>query len=256
MNLDLTHTPANGHFATIQGLQMYYEVYGEGSPLILLHGYKNSSQQWQPFIADLATHFHVIVPDLRGHGRSLDPSNQFTLARAANDILALLDYLGIDHFQAIGDSAGACMLQYMASQQPSRPEALILIEGGSYFPEQTCAALLAWVQTNDDEADPDRHLHPDGARQIRTLLDQLPETINSYQFEPPDIAAIQAKTLIVFGDRDDLYPVSVPVEMYKAIANAYLWIVPNTGHAFLIHHPDKYVGEFLDKAKAFLHDEW
>lgn len=70
MNQDLTQVGPNGHFAAVNGMQMYYEVYGEGSPLILLHGYENSSQQWHPFISEFAIHFQVIVPDLRGHGIS------------------------------------------------------------------------------------------------------------------------------------------------------------------------------------------
>jgi len=112
MELDLTQIPPQGHFAPVNGIQMYYEIYGEGPPLLLLHGYIGSSQQWRPFISDLARHFRVIVPDLRGHGRSLDPANGFTLRQATEDILALLQQLGIERCKAIGCSAGGCILLY------------------------------------------------------------------------------------------------------------------------------------------------
>ncbi len=218
MNSDLTQTPPHGHFAAINGIQMYYELYGEGTPLVLLHGYTGSSLQWQPFISEFAKRFRVIVPDLRGHGRSPDPLSQFTLAQAALDIFALLEQLGIEQCKAIGCSAGACILQYMATQQPTRLEAIILDSGGSYFAEQTRAALLAWVDSDDAALETQRHHHIHGVSQVRSLLNQLPKVVDSYNAQPPDLPKITTKTLIVFGDRDELYSVAIPVEMYTSIA--------------------------------------
>lgn len=255
MGLDLTQTPPQGHFTAVNGIQMYYEVYGQGTPLILLHGYTNSSRQWQPFIAEFAKHFQIIVPDLRGHGRSVDPTKQFTLAQAAQDTFVLLDQLGVGQFRAIGDSAGSCMLQYMASQQPNRPQAIVLLEGGSYFPEQTRAELRKWAKTPDADLGMEQHLHLHGISQMRPLLDLLPQVMDDYKVHPPDLSAIRSKTLLVFGDRDELYPLSVPMEMYAALANACLWIVPNAHHAFLVHETEKYAESFIHTALKFLQDE-
>ena len=120
MNSNLTKTPPHGHFASVNGIEMYYEVYGEGDPLLLLHGFTDSTLSWRPYIGELAKHFRVIVPDLRGHGRTLDPASQYTLAQQALDVFALLDQLGVDRFRAIGDSGGGCSLLYLASWQPAR----------------------------------------------------------------------------------------------------------------------------------------
>jgi pimeloyl-ACP methyl ester carboxylesterase len=261
MNSDLTQIPPQGNFATINGMQMYYEVYGEGTPLVLLHGFTGSSLVWQPYIGEFAKHFRVIVPDLRGHGRTLDPTNQFTLAQQALDVFVLLDQLEIEHFKAIGNSGGGCSLQYMAAQQPERLEAIILASCSAYFPEQTATALLAIVDEDDASFEPRRHHHLQDIRQIRTLVNQMPKIVEDYNTQPPDLSKITAQTLIVSSDRDGLSSpgptsVSMPFEMYTSIANTHLWIVPNAGHAFVNTDPDRYAGAFIQTALEFLRGEW
>ena len=258
MTSDLTQIPSYGHFADVNGIRMYYEVHGEGPPLVVLHGYTDVARRWEPYVSEFAKHFQVIVPDQRGHGRSLDPTNQVTLLQMALDAVALLDQLGIERFKAIGDSAGACALQYIASQQPARVDALILAEGGSYFPEQTRVALTAWAKTDDAEflREGKHHRHRHGISQLRALLDRLSPLMEDYAAQPPDLAAITARTLLVFGDRDNLYPLTVSADMYRALADVALWIVPNTDHGFLTNYPDKYVDILVPLALAFLQDRW
>ena len=94
--------PPQGHLDELNGIKMYYETYGSGSPLVLLHGFGGSGSTWAPIIPDLSKYFRVIVPDLRGHGRSTNPTNRFTHRQSALDVYALLDQLGIAKFKAIG----------------------------------------------------------------------------------------------------------------------------------------------------------
>lgn len=252
MKSDLTQLPPQGQFAPINGIQMYYEIYGEGSSLLLLHVYTGSSLQWRPFIDDFAKHFRVIVPDLRGHGRSLDSTNRFTLAQAAQDIFALLDHLGIDQFRGVGCSAGGCILQYMSTEQPARLEAMILESCGPYFSEQTRIALYAWAESDDAALASSQHHHIHGISQLRSLVSQLPKIVDDYAAYPPDMSKFTAETLVVLGDRDALYSVSIAVEMYRSIANASLWIIPGGQHACIVDNPDKYAAEFIHNAMAFL----
>ena len=72
-----------GEFAEINGIRMYYEVYGEGEPLVLLHSFNYSGSVWQEFINEFAEKYKVIVPDLRGHGRSTNPTDKFTHKQSA-----------------------------------------------------------------------------------------------------------------------------------------------------------------------------
>src|SRR5436190_23794623 len=95
-----------GQIVDINGMQMYYVMVGQGEPLLLLHGFRGSSQDWEPFLHDLAGEYQLIIPDLRGHGRSTNPSLEFTHRQAARDVWALLDHLHIERFMAIGISGG------------------------------------------------------------------------------------------------------------------------------------------------------
>ena len=217
MKSNLANPLHEGHFADVNGVQMHYTLHGDGAPLVLLHGCTASSLQWHPYIGPLSEHYRLIVPDLRGHGYSLDPANEFTLAQAAQDITDLLDHLGIASYKAIGCSAGGCMLQYMSMAQPERIEAMILDSCGSYFPEQTCNALYQWAESDDEELKSNEHYHSNGIIQLRSLIQQLPKIVDHYNAHPPDLSRISTKTLIALGDRDALYPVSMAFDMYLSV---------------------------------------
>ena len=179
--------------------------------------------------------FRLIVPDLRGHGRSTNPARTFTFRQVARDVYALLDHLGIRSVKAIGLSAGAKTLLHMATQQPDRIEAMVLVSATPYFPAQARAAMAQLTVDSFSGADwafqRARHVHGDD--QIRMLHDQMRGLKDSYDdmaFTPPLLGTILARTLIVHGDRDPLYPVELAVEMYRAIPSSALWVVPNAGH--------------------------
>lgn len=85
---------------TVNDIEMYYEERGAGEPLILLHRFGGCGQLWLPLADRLAERFRLIVPDLRGHGKSTNPSGTFTHRQAAADVFALLDQLGVTRFKA------------------------------------------------------------------------------------------------------------------------------------------------------------
>lgn len=228
--------------AAVEGIQMAYRISGEGDPLLLLHGFSASGNVWDAFVPELAKAYRVIVPDLRGHGRSTNPSNVFTHRQSARDVFALLDQLGIGKCKAMGISSGGMTLLHMATQQPDRIEAMVLIGATSYFPEQARAIMRrTTVQAlTPAEYERLRRVHQHGDDQIRALRQQFNGFKDSYDdmnFTAPYLSTIKARTLIIHGDRDEFFPVSIPVEMYRAIPNAALWIIPNGGHV-PIHDPN------------------
>ena len=127
----------------VNGFRMHVEERGSGEPLVLLHGFSSSGQAWTPVLEDFARSYRVIVPDLRGHGRSTNPSGEFTHRQSARDIYALLDQLGIRRAKAMGISTGGMTLLHMATSQPERLEAMVLIGATTYFPEQARAIMAA-----------------------------------------------------------------------------------------------------------------
>lgn len=239
----------------INGFQLYYEDRGDGEPLLLLHGGTGIGADWKlVFTGGDPEGFRVIVPDLRGHGRSTSPSRTFTFRQAAADIFALLDRLGIERVKAIGLSMGAKTLLHMATGQPNRIAAMVLVSATPYFPAQARAAMARISVDAFSDADwaAQRQRHVYGDDQIRMLHEQmrgLKDSHDDMAFTPPLLATITARTLIVHGDRDPLYPVELALEMHRAIPASALWVVPNGGHGPIF---GALAAPFVETARAFL----
>jgi pimeloyl-ACP methyl ester carboxylesterase len=238
---------------TLNGVQLYFEVHGSGEPLVVLHGFGGCSQDWAALTAEWAAHFQLIIPDLRGHGRSGSPSVAFRHQDAAADIRALLDHLGIDTFKGLGVSGGANVLLHLATRQPERVKAMVLVSATSYFPAQARPIMRRYPDSlSEQDWETLRRRHPGGDPQIQALLASVKAFADSYDdlnFTPPYLSTIQARTLIVQGDRDPLYPVEISVEMARAIPGSSLWIVPNGGHGPI---GGERWSDFLKTALAFL----
>jgi pimeloyl-ACP methyl ester carboxylesterase len=247
-----------GRTEPINDIKMYYEIRGEGEPLVLLHGGGGVGANWELIFKDPPKGYRLVVPDLRGHGRSTNPSPGFTFRQLAQDVFGLLDRLGIEQFKAMGLSLGAKTLLHIATQQPGRVEAMVLVSATPYFPEQARSLMRQLSPENRSEAEWQqmRQWHSAGDEQIRKLWNQMNALKDSYDdmnFTPPYLSTITARTLIVHGDRDPLYPVNLAMEMYAAIPRSYLWIVPNGGHGPIF---GEVTGRFVETALTFLRGEW
>jgi pimeloyl-ACP methyl ester carboxylesterase len=219
---------------TLNEIQVYFEVHGTGEPLVLLHGFSGSSQDWMALSAEWDAYFQLIVPDLRGHGRSGILSKPFRHQEAAADVLALLDHLEIGACKGLGVSGGGNVLLHMATQQPQRVKTVVLVSATPYFPAQARPIMRQYPDSlPESQWEILRRSHPGGDAQIKALLESTKAFADSYDdmnFTPPFLSTIQARTLIVQGDRDPFYPVEISVEMARAIPRSSLWIVPNGGH--------------------------
>ncbi len=239
----------------VNGVQLFYRDSGDGAPLLLLHGFTGCGDDWAHVFADPLDGYRVIVPDLRGHGRSTNPSGAFEFADVARDMFALLGHLKIDRLSAIGMSAGANTLLHMATQQPSRVEAMIHVSGTPRFPDQARAIMRTMTEDGRSEAEwaEMRRRHQHGDDQIRALWRHAREFADDrtdMNFTADRLSTITARALIVHGDRDPLYPVEQAVELYRGIPNASLWVVPNGGHGPIFGAE---AAPFVKTATAFLH---
>lgn len=247
-----------GRSVSVNGIDLHYEVVGQGEPLVLLHSGTQTGRMFDPFVEAFSARYRLIIPDLRGHGGSTNPEGIWTTRQFADDVFALLDHLEIDTFKAVGASAGAMTLLHMATRQPGRVEALIVIGAGTYLPVN-CREVLA---RTDGEAFPDavweryRAIHHYGDDQIRALFDwvaSLAESYNDMTFTPARLATISARTLIVHGDRDYCFPASMAWDIYAAVPNAYLWVIPNGGHVPI---SGPHADAFSATALEFLVGKW
>jgi len=242
----------------INGFEMYYEVIGEGDPVVLLHGFLETGSMFEPFVEDLSQHYRLIIPDLRGHGGSTNPSDDFTMRLSARDVFGLMDHLALDSVKAIGVSTGAMTLLHMATQQPERIEAMVLVGAGEYYP-QACREALGGMSADalpEAEWERLRGIHRHGDEQIRSLLGLFSSFQGGFDdmaFTPPWLATIQSSTLLVHGDRDWCFPVAMAAEMHEAIPISYLWVVPNGAHWPI--HGDR-VSHFVDTTLSFFEGRW
>jgi pimeloyl-ACP methyl ester carboxylesterase len=257
-------SPTAGKTEPINDMQMYYEIRGDGEPLVLLHGFTGVGSNWELVFQEPPVGFQLIIPDLRGHGRSTNPSNTFTFRQAALDVYGLLDRLEVRRFKGVGLSAGGNTLLHMATQQPDRVEAMALVSAAPYFPPQARAimAQTGGQERSETEWAQMRGWHPQGDEQIQALWAQGAAFKDSYEdlnFTPPLLSTITARTLIVHGDRDPLYPVSLAVELFASVPRSFLWVIPNGGHSPIF---GEYTGggettqRFAETAVRFLRSEW
>jgi pimeloyl-ACP methyl ester carboxylesterase len=143
----------------------------------------------------------------------------------------------------------------MATRQPARIDAMVLVSATPYFPAPARAAMaqLSVDAFSETEWAAQRTRHPQGDDQIRMLFEQMRGLKDDYEdmaFTPPRLATITARTLIVHGDRDPLYPVELALELYRSIPHSALWVVPNGGHGPIF---GPLAARFVETALAHLH---
>jgi len=115
-------------FANVNGVRLHYLVAGTGDPVVLLHGYAETSHMWRPLMAKLASTRTVIAPDLRGAGQSATPADGYTKAAMAQDIHALVRKLGYEHIQIVGHDIGLMVAYAYAAQYPSEVDRIALMD--------------------------------------------------------------------------------------------------------------------------------
>ena len=214
---------------------MYFEIHGQGDSLLLLHGFNVSGITWKAFIPYFSKTYQLIIPDLRGHGKTDNPPDRFSHRLVAEDISKLLDRLGVGKVKCIGTSTGGMALLHMALQQPDRVSDMVLVGSTHYYPESARAVMR---RRTEDTLTPEiieklRQYHRLGNDQIRALhrhFHSFKDSQGDMDLTHAQLGAIKARTLIVHGDRDTFYPLSIPMEMYQSIPRAYLWVIPNGGH--------------------------
>lgn len=224
-----------GRTVPVNGVELYLEELGQGPPLLLLHEFGGCGDSWRPHVAELARNYRLIVPDLPGHGHSSNRVGGAWHRQAAHDVFALLDSLGVRRVRAIGMSSGGMTLLHMATSRPERIEAMVLVGATPFFPESAREFMRRSVPENlsAEEMAEWSACSARGDAQTREVLAMFRDLEDDYEdmnFTAPYLATIQARTLIVHGDRDELFPIEIPVEMYRAIPDAALWIVPDGGH--------------------------
>jgi len=245
----------NGKFFNYNGIKIYYEDTGTGEPLLLLHGFFGTADQWKPYVETYSKQFRTIAVDMMGHGRSdiykKDDIN-FRHGDYAKMILALLDSLKLDKVNAIGASNGGTTLLYLNTMQPDRFKYIITVGAHIYYSKQ-CREWITKTGLNQLMEIAKYH-GPEKQEYLARVIWEGRKLYGDPSFTPDILNTIKAKCLVVLGDNDFVIPVQLGIEMYQNIPNSRLWIVPNGGH---FPHLDAGIQpEFLRVSLEFLNGKW
>jgi pimeloyl-ACP methyl ester carboxylesterase len=239
---------------SLNGTNIYYEVYGKGEPLILLHGYTLSTKSWLSYISDYINDFEVYLIDLKGHGKSSPLTEKLSVTSAAKDVDALMKHLKLRNINAIGFSYGGNVLFQLALLDSGLIKSMISIGACGNWNVKEHPDFLEYLSyKNIDNLKWMREFQTN-EEQIKALLDQFADySTTSISINDKEFKRIQAKTLIVLGDQDNLNPIESAAFARKYLPESYLWILPNTGHGA---HENKNKIDFIRVSKEFFSQSW
>ena len=262
----------------VNDIELYYEVHGEGTPLVLICGLGYPLWQWHLMVPYLEKHFQVITFDNRGVGQTDKPAGPYTAPILAKDTVGLLDALGIDKAVAMGHSMGGFIAQAMALEYPERVSKLILASTNFGGPRHVPVTAEAMAVLSDVKSDPLTRLK--NGIVISTapgFAERQPELIQKWLdwrvANPLDIAGYQAQmgigmallaeaaafenklpnvsapTLILFGAHDKVVPPANADLLAELLAGSVIRILPDAGHFFPIEVPEAASRAIIEFAK-------
>lgn len=226
-----------GKFYNVRGIKMYTEVYGNGKPLLMIHGNGGSIGAFGGIIPFFAKKYRVIAVDSRAHGRTKDDRDSLSFEQMADDFDALLTAMHIDSAYVLGWSDGGINALVLAMRHPNKVIKLAST-GANLWPDSTGLIPSYWKGELRDYKNWQKRMP------LTSAGDKNAYKIFMLDWVQPNIPlkalhAINAPSLIIGGDHD-LIPVHHTVQIYENIPNAFLWIVPNSGHPTLYEHQDEF----------------
>jgi pimeloyl-ACP methyl ester carboxylesterase len=238
-------------YATVNGLQLYYETHGTGRPLVLLHGgLMTIDLNFGPLLEPLAASRQVIAVELQGHGHTADTDRPMTINALADDVVALLDHMGVAEADLFGYSLGGLVSYAIALGAPSRVGRLIAASanprrppGRESTPIDDRMPTRADFQAMRDAyvaVAPDPAHFEEAAARTSAMVHEFPGLTD-------ELRSLQAPTMLIFGDRD-FSPLPDVMELFELVPNAQLAVLPGTTHVGVTRR----TGEMLALITPFL----
>ena len=257
--------PISSGYAPVNGIKVYYEVYGEGKPIILLHGaYMTIETNWGQLIPGLSKTRKVIALELQGHGRTPFSDRKLSRATLASDVEGVMDYLKIDSADVVGYSFGGAVAYQFAIQSPKRLRKLVIIsstyKSSGWMPEINDAfkAMKPEHFTNTPMQAAYDAVAPDKTKWTKFLEQMIALAGQPYNMGENNIANITSPVLLIAGDNDGLDKIEL-IKTYQLLGGAIcadfgampksqLAIVPSQGHVSLMQQTQtifSYLDSFL-----------
>ncbi len=219
---------------------LYYTEVGQGEPLILLHSGGMSGAEWTPQIPHFARQFRVIAPDHLGHGRSPMIADRLTVADLGRAVLELLDNLALPQASLVGSSLGGAVALWLTVHYPDRVSKLALYRVGYRKDSATHAGTRSmadpayWRSVGLQRWLSDLHQPQGGPDAWQTVIRRVAEALDpettDHAYDLETLKRIIQPTLLIVGDRDPVAPLEQILEMFRAMPNAGLWVMPYATH--------------------------
>ncbi len=220
---------------------MYYEIYGEGEPLLFIHGNGGSMNAFINQLPFFAKHFKVVMADSRAQGKSKDNSDSLSYEMMADDFNALLDHLKIDSCYVVGWSDGGINALLLAMRHPKKVKKLVST-GANLWPDTTAIDPLLYKMITRMKDSVFRLAPTSKTKSQRKLLRIV---VDEPHIKLSDLKKIQCPSLIIGGDHDIILPYHTML-IAEAIPKSYLWIIPKSGHSTPIVYKNEFNQAIMD----------
>jgi pimeloyl-ACP methyl ester carboxylesterase len=254
--------PSNSGYAPVNGIKVYYEIYGEGEPIILLHGaFYTMEMNWGQIIPELSKTRKVIAIEFQGHGHSPYSDRKLDIATLGKDVEGVMDYLKVDSADVVGYSMGGSVAYQFAVNYPKRLRNLVIISS-----TYKSSGWLPVVNSGFKNFKPEffdntpmkaayDSVAPDKTKWRKFIEQMIAFADTPFDIGDADIAKIKSPVLIISGDNDGLDKVEL-IKTYKLLGGgvsadlqpmpkSHLAIVPSQGHVSLMMQTKTILG-FLD----------
>lgn len=253
-----------------EGCTLHYEEYGQGTPVLLIHGLGSSTEDWEMQVPALAAQHRVIVMDMRGHGRSDKPRQRYSIAGFSADVIALIEHLQLDHPHLVGLSMGGMISFQLAVDQPHMFKSLCVVNSapevkvrkpGDYLqwakrwslarllgPKRIGKALSVMLFPKPEQAPLRRKMTERWARNDKCAYLASFDAIVGWGVQER-LARILCPTLIVSADHD-YTPVALKESYVKLMPDARLVVIADSRHATPLDQPQVFNQTLLEFLSA------
>lgn len=250
------NNPEAGKYVQAKDAKIYYEIYGSGEPLLLIHGsLYGYIDEFENIFPILTKNHKVIAVALRGHGKSEIGDRDFSYGLFAQDMIEVLNAENIDRIDIMGFSAGAITAVKLAADYPERVIKVVSIAGAlgvnDEKPENLNETPIEeFVARNKSFVDSRKKLMPEPDRFTDFYEKLMKVDSDPFWISENDASKIKSPVLVVGGDSDSYFPMKAFLKMHSIIPNSKLLILPGDGHVGASQNKAMYIDfalPFLDK---------
>lgn len=255
-------SPPQGKYISANGLEIFYQEWGSGRPLILLHGATDTHKYWVPVLDSFGDQYRVIIPDSRGHGRTINPEPFLSYSLLADDLAGLIRGLELESPVIFGYSDGGQAALDFGIRYPDLAGGLVL--GGIWFrfsrPYQESLKRVGFTapgvidfgvfeeQAPRDWEDHIKKVHHDPRLDYpRILISHLAEMWwTPLNYSDHDLRGISVPVLIIMGEKDEMIPWQEARELAAILPQAEFELIPDASHNEVIVPEGAFVNLVLD----------